>query len=483
MHTKRQQNPYIDGEMTRTKSIQDDPAIERWRGATGGQGPRYLRIVGFIERAIADGRLKVGDRLPPQRQLAGWLELDLTTVTRAYAEARARQLIYARGAYGTFIAAPKVELAPIIDLGMNIPPPPAGLDFGELMKRGVEQVLTRVDANLLMTYHANGGNKADRAAGALWLAPMLGKVDPLRIAVCSGAQTALASLIVALMQPGDGVAVEPLTYPGILTAATQLGRRIVTLECDEDGMLPDALARACHESAVRVVYLNPTLQNPTGHTMPEQRRRDIARVIRECQVPLIEDDPYWRLAHRAPPPIAHWAPECVHYLSTLSKCLSPGLRTAYVVSPNDAAQARFLAAMSTWVLMPSPLMTAMTTQWMHDGTAMRMLEGVATEAQARMQLADRLLARREQAWPSAGIHVWYNLPEPWTTQSLVLAARAEGLAVTASDAFSAVGSDVRAIRLSLGGVRERARLVHGLQKLAGILARGEDAATSSRPVI
>jgi DNA-binding transcriptional MocR family regulator len=483
MHTKQQQNPYIDGEMTQTRSIQDDPAVALWRGAGDRQGPRYLRIVGFIERAIADGRLKAGDRLPPQRQLAGWLELDLTTVTRAYAEARARQLIYARGAYGTFIAAPKVELAPIIDLGMNIPPPPAGLDFGELMKRGMQQVLTRVDASLLMTYHANGGNRADRAAGALWLAPMLGKVDPQRIAVCSGAQTALASLIVALTQAGDGIAVEPLTYPGILTAANQLGRRIVTLACDEHGMLPDAIARACRDGAIRAVYLNPTLQNPTGHTMPEQRRRDIARVIHACQVPLIEDDPYWRLADRAPPPIAHCAPEYAHYIATLSKCLSPGLRTAYVVSPDDAAQARFLAAMSTLVLMPSPLMTAMTTQWMHDGTALRMLDGVSAEAQARMQLAERVLARREQTWPDIGIHLWYNLPEPWTTQSLVLAARAEGLAVTASDAFSAAGTDVRAIRLSLGGVRERARLAQGLQKLAGILARGEAATTSSRPVI
>jgi DNA-binding transcriptional MocR family regulator len=303
--------------------------------------------------------------------------------------------------------------------------------------------------------------------------------------VCSGAQTALASLLIALTQPGDGVAMEPLTYPGILTAANQLGRRAVSVACDEHGMLPDALARACRESNVRVVYLNPTLQNPTGHTMPEQRRRDIARVIRECNVPLIEDDPYWRLAERAPAPIAHCAPERVHYLATLSKCLSPGLRTAYVVSPDDTAQARFLAAMSTLVLMPSPLTTAVTTQWMHDGTAMRMLQGVSAEANERMQLAERLLARREQAWPSAGIHVWYHLPEPWTTQSLVLAARAEGLAVTASDAFAASASDVRAIRLSLGGVRERARLAQGLQKLAGILARGDEVAMAgaARPVI
>jgi DNA-binding transcriptional MocR family regulator len=157
-HAKHQQYPYMDGKVTQTKSIQEALSLQPWASATAGQGPRYLRVVGFIERAVADGRLKPGDRLPPQRQLAQLLDLDLTTVTRAYAEAQARQLIYARGAYGTFVSSPKVELAPIVDLGMNIPPPPAQLDVGDVLKRGMEQVLTRTDANLLMTYHPIGGS-------------------------------------------------------------------------------------------------------------------------------------------------------------------------------------------------------------------------------------------------------------------------------------------------------------------------------------
>ncbi|WP_233510815.1 PLP-dependent aminotransferase family protein [Dyella psychrodurans] len=461
--------------MTRTISIQEAP-LELWAAATAGQGPRYLRIVGFIERAIADGRLRPGDRVPPQRQLAGLLDIDLTTVTRAYAEAQARQLIHARGAYGTFVSSPKVELAPIIDLGMNIPPPPGQVDLGELLKQCVGQVLTHTDANALMTYHPSGGSKADRVAGTLWLAPMLGKVDPRLVATCPGAQSALTGLILSLTQPGDGIAVEPLVYPGVLSAAHQLGRHVVTVACDEHGMLPDALIRACREQGAKVIYLNSTLQNPTAHTMPAQRRRDIAMAARECNVHVIEDDPYWRLAHNAPPPIAHSAPERVHYVSTLSKCLAPGLRTAYVVSPDESMQSRFLSALHAITLMAAPLTAAVTTQWMHDGTAFQLLEEVKAESQARLRLAEHLLARRDQTWPTTGIHVWYTLPEPWTARHLMRAARAEGLAVTASDAFSASGEEVRAIRLSLGGARERARLTQGLQKLAAVLERGEEEA-------
>ncbi|MFY0100221.1 GntR family transcriptional regulator, partial [Acinetobacter baumannii] len=77
-------------------------------------------------------RLKPGDRLPPQRMLADRLDVDLTTVTRAYGEARRRQLLEGRGAAGSFVAAPKVDLSQVIDLSMNIPPPPAGIDLDDL---------------------------------------------------------------------------------------------------------------------------------------------------------------------------------------------------------------------------------------------------------------------------------------------------------------------------------------------------------------
>lgn len=100
--------------------------------------------------------LSPGDRLPPQRQLAAQLGIDLTTVTRAYDEARRRHLLEGRGAEAP-MSAPKVELTTVLDLGMNTPPPPDGVDFEDMLKQGLSQVLMRADANLLMTYHLGGG--------------------------------------------------------------------------------------------------------------------------------------------------------------------------------------------------------------------------------------------------------------------------------------------------------------------------------------
>jgi DNA-binding transcriptional MocR family regulator len=201
-------------------------------------GPRYLQIVAFMEQAISDDRLRPGDRLPPQRLLADRLEVDLTTVTRAYNEARRRHLLEARGSAGTFVAAPKVDLSQVIDLSMNIPPPPSGIDLDDLLRQGVSQVLLHSDADLLMTYHLGGGSSADRAAGALWLAPMLGQVDPQRVLSSPGAQSALAALVLSQTQPGEAILAEPLTYPGLLSVAAQLGRRVVAVDVDGEACGP-----------------------------------------------------------------------------------------------------------------------------------------------------------------------------------------------------------------------------------------------------
>lgn len=455
--------------MTRTTSIQ---GLD-WAGVLEEDGPRYVQVVRFIERTIADGRLRPGDRLPPQRQLARALGIDLTTVTRAYAEARERHLLHARGAMGTFVSAPRFETAQVVDLGMNLPPPPDGIDLGALLRRGIDQVLTHADSHLLMSYHPGGGSAADRAAGAAWMTPMLGRVDETHVVTCPGAQSALAALLLSLTAPGDAVLVEEVLYPGVISAAAQLNRRLVAVACDSDGMLPDALDEAVREHAAPLLYLNPTLRNPTATTMPEGRRRALAAMAARHDLQIVEDDPYWTLADDAPAPLARHAPERTHYIATLSKALTPGLRTAYVVSPDAAARSAFLASLRAVTLMSTPVMTSLATQWIHDGTAASLLQGVRTEALERQRMAARILCPDRWNEPAQGIHLWLPLPDRWTGRSLAIAARLEGLAVTPAEAFSAGKPPGEAIRVSLGGVKDRLRLKHSLDRLASLLARGE----------
>jgi DNA-binding transcriptional MocR family regulator len=453
------------------KSIHDPYKRPNWIAEfVAGNGPRYLQIVGFLESAIANGSLRPGDRLPPQRQLAEALEIDLTTVTRAFTEARRRQLIEARGTLGTFVSAPKVELTQSIDLSMNIPPPPADVDMAALLREGLSQVLMRTDTNLLMTYHLGGGSHADRNAGARWLKPMLGRIDLERIVVCPGAQAALAALILASTQPGDCILMEPLAYPGLPMAARQLGRRVETVAVDASGMRPDALEDACRMHDARLIYLNPTLQNPTTRTMPERRRLDIARTAARLHVRIIEDDPYWLFAENAPPPLARLMPDQVYYVSTLSKCLSPGLRTAFVALPDTQSQQAFLSALRMFSLT-SPLTSTLVTQWIHDDRAAQLLACVQAETHARQRMARSTLAGAMSAPANEGIHVWHTLPSYWQALDLAAAARDNGLVVAPAEAFFTGASPPNAIRISLGGCASREQLEVALRKLSNLLAQ------------
>src|SRR5258708_25006786 len=111
--------------------MQDEP-LPLWLPQLAVQGgPRFLQIADALQAGVGGGALKPGDRLAPKRRLAAQLDVDLTTVTRAYDEARRRQLLEGRGARGTYVAAPKVELNAVLDLSMNTPPPPAGVDRSE----------------------------------------------------------------------------------------------------------------------------------------------------------------------------------------------------------------------------------------------------------------------------------------------------------------------------------------------------------------
>ncbi|MEM5299987.1 PLP-dependent aminotransferase family protein [Burkholderia sp. JPY481] len=447
--------------------------LQPWASALrAGHRPCYLQLVDFIEQAVVEGTFNPGDRLPAQRSLAGRLGIDLTTVTRGFNEARRRGLIDSRGPLGTFVAAPRAALELRVDLSMNVPPPPEGLNMHALLREGISRVLLGSDADLLMTYRL-GGVPDDCAAGAKWLAPALGPVSPTRIAVCSGAQAALAAIILSFSEPGAVVLSEPLVYPGLPHAVTSLGRRLETVATDADGIRPDALEAACRMHGARLLYLNPTLQNPIASTTPATRRDELLRVAARYGLRIVEDDPYWRFASDAPPPFARLAPSQVCYVSTLSKALAPGLRTAFVALPDADAKASFLHTLRSFSLIVEPLTNALAMQWIEEGLAADIFDGVRGEAQERQRIAAQILGRPE----GEGIHLWYPLPRPSRAVDFAAAASALGLAVAPSAAFEAGDRDgpdaANAIRISLGASCERPRFESALRTLSGLLS-GQD---------
>ena len=441
----------------------------RWLGRLQRDGrPVYLALAEALEAAVRDGELQPGDQLPPQRAVAERLGVDLTTVTRAYGAARARGLVEGTVGRGTFIRARADEDdGGLVDLSMNLPPPPEGLSLGALLKDGARAVLDRADAATLMSYHPGAGTLGQKVAAAAWLAPTLGNVAPERVLIAPGAQAALSAIIGAMLRPGEALVVEPLTYPGVKAAAALHGVRLIPCPVDPEGFVPEALERTLRLEGASGVYLIPTTQNPTAATMGAERRRTVAGIVTAAKAWLIEDDPYGRLFDAPAPAVASFAPDRSFHIATLSKVLSPGLRTAFVAPPPGEPAERLAEALRATALMPSPLMTALVASWIRDGTAEALLHGVRREARARRALAAELLPQARGA--AEAIHVWLDLPDRGSPAEIRLMGQARGLALVGADAFAVEGAEVTpGVRISLGGPAKRAVLAEALKALADL---------------
>lgn len=445
--------------MDATKGL-PNPAAGWLRRVEALSGPAYRRIAQALETAVAEGELQAGDQIPAQREVARVLGIDFTTVTRAYALACERGLVEGAAGRGTFIRLRTNEdEAGLVDLSMNLPPPPAGLQLGTLLREAASAILVRSDPATLMAYHPVAGSLAQRTAGAAWLAPTLGGVDPARVIVASGAQTALSALLDHLTAPGDVILVEAFAYPGLLATAARRGLTVVACPLDDQGLEPEALARLVAEHRPRLICCTPTFQNPTAATMDLARRQAVVEIARAAGVTIVEDDAYGLLPAAPLPALASLWPEGVFHVATTAKTLSPGLRVAYVVAPPGRAEG-LAATLHAIAQMPPPLMAAVVTSWIRDGDAARVLAGVREEAVARRVLAVELLPAAVGGVES--LHVW--LPGALATP----AARERGLALVGAEAFRAPGVAGEGLRISLGAAGRRATLTRGLRALAGL---------------
>src|SRR4051812_45060081 len=175
-------------------------------------GPVYRRILDALSADISSGRLRRGQQLPTHRALAKTLGVDLTTVTRAYTEARQRGLTEARVGQGTFVAetmtrhgaAPRPEF----DLSMNLPPQPMEADLEGRLTRGIAAIQREAGFSAHLSYREPGGSDAERAAAAEWLRSRIPAAHGDRLVICPGTQNAIFNVLAAVTSPGDVVLTE-----------------------------------------------------------------------------------------------------------------------------------------------------------------------------------------------------------------------------------------------------------------------------------
>lgn len=296
------------------------------------------QLVKAIEQAISDQSLKIGDRLPPQRILAYKLDINPTTVSRAYKRAAEKGLVGGQIGRGTYVL-PQSNVAlfarcmleqqqQIIDFSIN------KLQCDNRLLK-INQHIQEANLFLEQAVHYEYINEQliqrYQLAICQWLDNsrdlQLNQTQILPIPSC---QYAIHFIFSRLLKRGDVVIVEQHTAPGIISAAKAHGLRLFGCQCDEQGLIPKRLSSLIKQTNSGTLITVPSNQSPTGTTQSKERRQALADVIIKHDLLVIEEDIYGMFA--SPAPLAKYAPKHTLVLSGFSKCLSGGHKAAFIAS-------------------------------------------------------------------------------------------------------------------------------------------------------
>ncbi len=438
--------------------------------------PLYLALVRAMADDITSGRLPKGHRLPPQRELADLLKIAIGTVTRAYTEAERRGLVYGDGRRGTFVGdLPRrrnvlATLADAVSVGIDLSKNHPAPKFDPDLASELRQLARSPRCSQLLAYPPPSGPRTHREAGATWLRTLGMEPEPDNLFISGGAQHGLLSIIAATTHPGDVIAAEEYTYPGVKAVAQMLGLELVGVPIDDQGIIPDALESICKLKDIRLLYCNPSLQNPTNALMLPRRREQIAALADKYDFFVAEDEILAPLLEELPQFISNIVPDRCFFLISTSKCVAAGLRLGFIVSPPCSRQ-KLADCMQTTTLGQPPLTAEIFSRWLANGAIARAISQRKEELAWAQHQACEMLKEHPLRSHRASYHIWLELPALWTAANFANEAQMRGVAVAPSEIFAVdPRSSINAVRLSLGGLSDRAHLKAGLRIIVEILS-------------
>jgi DNA-binding transcriptional MocR family regulator len=325
------------------------------------------------------------------------------------------------------------------------------------------------DGKTLLNYGPVGGYMPLRE----WIAERHG-VDPSRVLVTNGSLQGL-NLVLAHFAERGRILVEAPTYDRPLKIATRLRAKVASVPHDKQGLDLDALEETLRRHpAPALLYVLPTFQNPSGRTLPIERRRRLVELADEHHLTILEDDPYGdvRFEGERLPTLHELDPERTLRSSSFSKVISPGLRVGYFVLPHDVASAIEATATNVY-LTPSLLGQGTVHEFLRRGNLARNLERVRALLRTRRDaMLDALEAHAppDVNWsrPEGGYFLWLDLPEGTDAAELLERATAAGVTfVKGADFYAGAGGESSA-RLAYSFAAP-AEIAAGIERLAALL--------------
>lgn len=447
-----------------------------WAAQTTASGePLYLAVVDALERDIRLGVLQGGDRLPTHRKLAEISGIALGTATRIYREAESRGLVTGVVGRGTFVAVDACKKPALVHVGQNVP----------CLDMSVARPLCKMDPHLgaiakkaahksrqstLMAYSDAQGMHEHRKIGGNWISRFGLNVPPENIVITAGAQHALFLICNCLFNPGDRIAAERLTFPGIKAAAQRNGIRLEAVDMDEEGMLPGELDALCNRQHISGVYISGRLQNPTNGKMSPARCRALREIIRRHKLLLVENDSYGFLSDDPHASLSSQLPDQSVYVSSLSKVFLAGLRIAFVAAPSRHVTELTQGIVDSMFCV-SPLCAEIATECIAGGHADESIQKKRRLVAKRVALFRKIFSGHSFVCSDQGMFAWLTLPDPLKAHELESDALSQNMRLLCAEHF-AIGSipAPEAVRISLTGVEELDLLRKALRNLERLVA-------------
>jgi DNA-binding transcriptional MocR family regulator len=370
-------------------------------------GSSAVEIARSVERALRQGALEPGARLPTVRALAGELGVSPATVASAYRALRQRGLLVGEGRRGSAIAP-----APPLGARAAAPLPPHARDLtagnpDAALLPDLHPVLAKLDA----TPHLYGGDPFEPALIRLARRQLEADGLPARaLAVTSGALDGIERVLQAHLRPGDRVVVEDPGFISVFDLLRALALVAVPVAVDDSGVLPDALERAL-ASGAHALILTPRAQNPFGSALDARRAREIRRVLREFPDALLIEDDHAAGVAGAPLESVGDGRARFAFLRSVSKGYGPDLRLA-ILSGDPETVARVEGRQRIGMRWVSHLLQRLVVALGSDrGVASLMRRAERTYTERRNALVRALAARGVPAHGRSGMNVWIPVVE------------------------------------------------------------------------
>ncbi|MEE3362687.1 MAG: PLP-dependent aminotransferase family protein [Anaerovoracaceae bacterium] len=443
-----------------------------WRPEIDRNSVIYRSLAEQLEKDIVSGKLLPGTMLPPQRELADYLDINLATVAKAFKICSEKGILSSavgRGTYVAYNAAARISSSvddknEVIEMGVMMPETVRQDEINALLR----EILDENDYGRYFQYSIHV-DSWQRSAAADLLGQYGCETAPERVCFSNGAQNILSAIMAGTFSPGDSIGTDPFIYAGLKSIASMFGVRLVRVGSEGGEMTEAGIRYAVKNRGVKALYIMPDCQNPTTHMMSREGREMIARVAEELDLIVIEDSMDRIVQEHTGATVYSMIPDRTFFVLSLSKAINPALRLAFTAVPE-----RFLGRTESALYNMNLSLSALLLEIASRLIVSKRFDGVAEDRRQgireRNAITDEVLAEYDLRGNELNLGRWLILPEGLTGSGFEKEAMRRGVSVYGGGRF-AVGESMpyEAARISICSPADTDKLRRGLEVLKEIL--------------